>query len=79
MLFRSLGDQAIAVKNITIGTKRSTALLQIGGTTYTVAPGMDLQFTADGKPKKAQCVEIQRDTVLLTVEGRPEPLRLALP
>ena len=74
-----LGDQAIAVKNITIGSKRNTALLQIGSTTYTVAPGMDLRFIVGGRPKKAQCVEIQRDTVLLTVEGRPEPLRLALP
>lgn len=74
-----LGDHAISVKNISIGTKRSTALLQIGPTTYTVTPGMDLVFPSGGAQRKARCTEIDRNSVVLAIEGQTEPLRLLLP
>ena len=75
----TLGDQAVSVKNISIGAKRNTALLQVGTTTRTVFPGSDFLFTAGGKQQKANCTEIDRSTVVLMVEGRTEPLRLVLP
>lgn len=74
-----LGDHAISVKNISIGTKRTTALLQIGPTTYTVTPGMDLVFPSGGAQRKARCTEIDRNSVVLAIEGQTEPLRLLLP
>lgn len=74
-----LGDNAISLKNITITAKRSTALLQIGGSTYTVSPGTDVVFPSGGKQLKAHCTDIERSAVILTVEGRAEPLRLVLP
>ncbi|MFA6545024.1 MAG: TlpA disulfide reductase family protein [Limisphaerales bacterium] len=74
-----LGDRSISVKNITIGSKRSTALLQIGSTTYTVAPGTELVFPSGGVQRKARCIEIERSAVVLAVEGQAEPLRLVLP
>ena len=79
VLEAKLGDHAISVKNITIGTKRSTALLQIGTTRYTVAPGSDIVFSSGGVERKARCLEILAGSVVLSVEGAPEPLRLALP
>ena len=74
-----LGDHTISVKNITITAKRSTALLQIGPTTYTVAPGTELVFPSGGKQLKARCTEIDRSTVVLAIEGQEAPLRLVLP
>ncbi len=74
-----LGDNAISLKNITITAKRSTALLQIGTSTYTVSPGTDVVFPSGGKQLKAHCTDIERSAVILTVEGRAEPLRLVLP
>lgn len=74
-----LGDNAISVKNITITAKRSTALLQIGASTYTVSPGTDLVFPSGGTQLKARCTDIERSAVVLTIEGHAEPLRLALP
>jgi peroxiredoxin len=74
-----LGDHAISVKNITITAKRSTALLQIGPSTYTVAPGTDLVFSSGGAQRKARCEAIERSAVVLSIEGTPEPLRLLLP
>ena len=74
-----LGDHVISVKSISIGTKRSTALLQIGPATYTVAPGVDLVFPSGGAQLKARCTEIDRNAVVLAIEGQTEPLRLLLP
>ena len=74
-----LGDHPISVKSISIGTKRSTALLQIGPATYTVAPGMDLVFPSGGAQLKARCTEVDRNGVVLAIEGQTEPLRLLLP
>jgi thiol-disulfide isomerase/thioredoxin len=75
----TLGDQAVSVKNISIGAKRNTALLQVGATTRTVFPGSDFFYTAGGKQQKVTCTEIDRSAVVLQVEGRTEPLRLVLP
>ncbi len=74
-----LGDHVISVKSISIGTKRSTALLQIGPATYTVAPGVEIVFPSGGAQLKAHCTEIDRNAVVLAIEGRTEPLRLLLP
>ena len=74
-----LGDHVISVKNITIGAKRSTALLQIGPTTYSVAPGTELVFPSGGVQRKARCEAIERSAVVLAIEGQAEPLRLLLP
>ena len=74
-----LGDHAISLKNITIGAKRSTALLQIGPSSYTVSPGTEIVFSADGVSRKARCTEIERGSVVLAIEGTAEPLRLLLP
>jgi|GEM_PF-627437 len=74
-----LGDHPIRVKNITIGAKRSTALLQIGPSTYTVSPGTELVFPAGGAQRKARCTEVGRGGVVLAIEGQSEPLRLNLP
>lgn len=74
-----LGDHAISVKNITITSKRSTALLQIGPSTYTVSPGTELVFPSAGAQLKARCTAIERSAVVLDIEGQTEPLRLALP
>lgn len=73
-----LGDHPIRVKNITITSKRSTALLQIGPSTYTVSPGVELVFPSGGVQRKARCTEVERGSVVLEIEGQPEPLRLAL-
>lgn len=75
----TLGDQIVSVKNISIGAKRNTALLQIGANTRTIFPGADFVVAVGGKPQKVTCTEIDRAAVTLTVEGRAEPLRLALP
>lgn len=74
-----LGDHAISVKNITIGAKRSTALLQIGPSTYTVSPGTELVFPSGGAQRKARCEAVERSAVVLSIEGTAEPLRLVLP
>ncbi|MBI5801223.1 MAG: TlpA family protein disulfide reductase [Verrucomicrobia bacterium] len=74
-----LGDHSISVKNITITSKRSTALLQIGPSAYTVSPGMELVFPSGGTQLKARCTGIERSAVVLTIEGQTEPLRLVLP
>jgi len=74
-----LGDNSISLKNITIGAKRSTALLQIGTSTYTISPGMEIVFPSGGVNRKARCTEIDRGTVVLAIEGTAEPLRLLLP
>jgi len=74
-----LGDNSISLKNITIGAKRSTALLQIGTSTYTVSPGMEIVFPSGGVNRKARCTEIDRGAVVLAIEGTAEPLRLLLP
>jgi peroxiredoxin len=74
-----LGDHPISVKSISITAKKSTALLQIGQATYTVSPGMELQFTAAGAQRKARCTEVTRDEVVLAVEGTEGSLRLRLP
>ena len=74
-----LGDHVISVKSISIGTKRSTALLQIGPATYTVAPGTDLVFPSGATQLKGRCTSIDRNAVVLTIEGQAEPLRLLLP
>ncbi len=76
---KKLGDYSISVKNITISATRSTALLQIGPTTYTVAPGTELVFPSGGAQRKARCDSIERSAVVLSVEGTTEPLRLVLP
>lgn len=74
-----LGDLAVSVKNITITSKRSTALLQIGPATYTVSPGMELVFPSGGAQRKARCEAVERSAVVLSIEGTTEPLRLLLP
>ncbi len=74
-----LGDHTVSVKNITITSKRSTALLQIGPITYTVAPGTELVFPSGGVQRKASCTAVERGAVVLTIEGQAEPLRLLLP
>ncbi|KAF0180826.1 MAG: redoxin [Limisphaerales bacterium] len=74
-----LGDLAVAVKNITITSKRSTALLQIGPSTYTVSPGTELVFPSGGAQRKARCEAVERSAVVLSIEGTTEPLRLPLP
>ena len=74
-----IGDHAVSVKNITITAKRSTALLQIGPTTYTVSPGAELVFPFGGAQLKARCSAVERSAVVLVIEGQTEPLRLALP
>ena len=74
-----LGDHPVSVKNITITSKRSTALLQIGPTTYTVSPGTELVFPSGGVQRKASCTAIERSAVVLAIEGQTEPLRLLLP
>ena len=74
-----LGDHPISVKNITITAKRSTALLQIGPTSYTVSPGTELVFPAGGAQRKAACTAVERNAVVLSIEGQAEPLRLLLP
>ena len=74
-----LGDHPISVKNISISAKRSTALLQIGASTYTVTSGTELVFPVSGAQRKARCTEVTRDTVVLAIEGTDEPLRLRLP
>ncbi|MFM8471164.1 MAG: TlpA family protein disulfide reductase [Limisphaerales bacterium] len=71
-----IGDHPIRVKNITIGAKRSTALLQIGPATYTVSPGTELVFPS--AQLKARCTEVERSSVVLQIEGQPNPLRLVL-
>lgn len=67
------------MKNITITSKRSTALLQIGPSTYTVSPGTELVFPSGGTQRKARCEAVERSAVVLIVEGTTEPLRLVLP
>lgn len=74
-----LGDLAVSVKNITITSKRSTALLQIGPSTYTVSPGTELVFPSGGAQRKARCEAVERSAVVLSIEGTTEPLRLPLP
>lgn len=74
-----LGDHAISVKNISISSKRSTALLQIGPSTYTVSPGTELVFPSGGVQRKARCEAVERSAVVLSIEGTAEPLRLVLP
>ncbi len=74
-----LGDHPISVRNITITAKRSTAILQIGPSTHTVAVGTELSFPADGQQRKARCAEITRDEVVIAIEGAEGSLRLHLP
>lgn len=74
-----LGDHPVSVKNITITAKRSTALLQIGPTTYTVSTGTELVFPSGAEKIVARCTAIERSAVVLAVEGQAEPVRLVLP
>lgn len=74
-----LGDHPVSVRSISITAKRSTALLQIGPSTYSVAVGMELVFPAGGQQRKARCTEITRDEVVLAIEGGEGSLRLSLP
>jgi hypothetical protein len=74
-----LGDHPVSVKNITITAKRSTALLQVGPTTYTVSTGTELVFPSGTEKIVARCIAIERSAVVLAVDGQTDPVRLVLP
>ena len=48
-------------------------------TSYTVSPGTELVFPAGGAQRKAACTAVERNAVVLSIEGQAEPLRLLLP